>query len=171
MQSSNANFDDLPLDSHIKLPYMLKDQATFVAFLKPAFHGNVIQLWCESETEHFPLCFSSSLTPRWYEQRGRLVRDLLATYVNALPLAPLWFSMPLSPWACAHAIPPPTPPLFSHCKTFLQTKSHAIVLCVMQIQTGNKILNENPERTSISLLCGGYGPNVCVFPQVHNFNL
>lgn len=57
---------------------MLKDEATFVAFLKPAFPGNVIQLWCESETEHFPLCFSSSLTPSWCEQRGPLVVDLLA---------------------------------------------------------------------------------------------
>lgn len=41
-QSSNDNSDDLPLNNYIKLPYMLKDEAIIVAFLKPTFHGNLI---------------------------------------------------------------------------------------------------------------------------------
>ena len=33
-QSSHVNFDYLPLDNHIKLPYTFKAEATVVAFVK-----------------------------------------------------------------------------------------------------------------------------------------
>lgn len=158
--------------NHTKQPSMLQDEATFAAFLKPAFRGNLIQVRCESETENFPLCIFSSLTASWCEQRGGLrngsphcLGEYTALSSVLVPYARITTGM-------CQLIPPPHP-FFLHCKTFTETVCRVIVLRMMQTGTENKIANASTKcsSSSLSLLCGCYGLNVCVLHKILMFKL
>lgn len=108
-QSSKTNFDDLPLDNHIKLPYMLKDEAIFVAFLKHASLENLIQLWCESNRTFFHCAFHPGWLQAGVNKEALWIMHLLTTYVNTLLSVQCCFSKPIPTRACANSIPPHHP--------------------------------------------------------------